>query len=380
MRVQHQVILSIGSNQGNRLEAVKQCIALIHQEIGTVIQLSRVYETAAWGFDSDAFYNCALVLHTTHSAHQVLLKALEIEQKLGRIRKNTSGYQSRVIDIDMIAFDEEIIKTETLQVPHPLMQDRKFVLLPFQDLKMNWTHPIFHKSISELMEACSDEGVCVAVANLENPLQNLFFEKTHYIAFEGNIGAGKTTLATKIAQDFGAKTLFERFAENSFLEKFYKNQERYALPLELSFLVDRYQQISEHIALVDFEKDGLVADYHVFKSLIFAKVTLEEEEYQLYKNLFEIIYKEIPKPDLYVYLLQHPDRLLENIKKRGRDYEQEISIDYLEKINNAYLSYLDSQTNLNVLIIDVTNKDFVNNQSDYLFVLNEIQQRIRDKD
>lgn len=376
MRAQHQVILSIGSNQGERLETIKQCIALIHQEIGTVIQVSRVYETAAWGFDSDAFYNCSLVLHTYYSAQEVLSKALAVEQKLGRIRQNANGYQSRVIDIDMIAFDEEIIDTETLTVPHPLMQDRKFVLLPFQDLKINWKHPVLNKTISELIETCPDEGVCVAVANLESPLQKFSFEKIHHIAFEGNIGAGKTTLATKISEDFNAKTLFERFSENSFLEKFYKNQERYALPLELSFLVDRYQQLSEDLALLDLQKDFLVADYHVFKSLIFAKVTLEEVEYQLYNNLFDIIYKEIPKPDLYVYLLQHPEQLLKNIQKRGRDYEQLISAEYLEKINSVYLDYLDSQTELNILIIDVTNRDFVNNQSDYLFILDEIQKRI----
>ena len=148
------------------------------------------------------------------------------------------------------------------------------------------------------------------------------------------------------------------------------------MPLELSFLVDRYQQIADELGTLNLKKDFLVADYHVFKSLIFAKVTLEEEEYLLYKNLFEIIYKEIPKPDLYVYLLQHPERLLENIKKRGRDYEQEISADYLEQINSAYIAYLDLQKDLNVVIIDVTNRDFVNNQSDYLFVLEEIQKRV----
>ena len=263
-----------------------------------------------------------------------------------------------------------------LTIPHPLMQNRKFVLLPFQDLKINWIHPILNKTISELLENCSDEGVCIAVADLESPLQNVSFDKMHYIAFEGNIGAGKTTLATKIAADFKANTLLERFSDNSFLAKFYKNQERYAFPLELSFLVDRYQQISEDLTSLDLQKDLLVADYHVFKSLIFANVTLEEAEYQLYKNLFDIVYKEMPKPDLYVYLLQKPEQLLENIRKRGRDYEQEISVEYLEKINNAYLDYLNSQTELNVLIIDVTNRDFVNKQSDYLFILEEIQRKI----
>ncbi|MES2240440.1 MAG: 2-amino-4-hydroxy-6-hydroxymethyldihydropteridine diphosphokinase [Bacteroidota bacterium] len=376
MKAQHQVILSIGSNQGDRLENIKQCIALIHKEMGTVISVSQVYETAAWGFDSDAFYNCALVLHTNNSAEEVLLKALAIEQKLGRIRQNANGYQSRIIDVDLIAFDEEIIETDMLTIPHPLMQDRKFVLLPFQDLEIDWTHPIFYKSISELIETCSDVGVCVAAANLESPLQNISLEKLHYIAFEGNIGAGKTTLATKFSEDFNTKTLFERFAENSFLTKFYKDQERYAFPLELSFLVDRYQQISEDLTALDLQTDFLIADYHVFKSLIFAKVTLEVDEYQLYKNLFDIIYKEIPKPDLYVYLLQNPEQLLENIRKRGRSYEQEISAEYLEKINVAYLDYMNSQTDLNILVIDMTNRDFVNNQSDYLFVLDEIQKKI----
>ena len=96
----------------------------------------------------------------------------------------------------------------------------------------------------------------------------------------------------------------------------------------------------------------------------------------MYKNLFDIIYKEIPKPDLYIYLLQSPEQLLKNIQKRARDYEKEISVDYLEKINKAYFSYLDSQTNLNILIVDVTNRDFVHNQSDYLFILEEIQKKI----
>lgn len=376
MKAQHQVILSIGSNQGDRLAAIKESVALIHEEIGTVIQVSRVYETAAWGFDSDAFYNCALILHSHFSAAEVLLKALAIEKQLGRIRNNENGYQSRIIDIDMVAFDEVIIDTETLTIPHPLMQNRKFVLLPFQDLMVNWTHPVLGKSISELVALCEDDGECIAVASIENPLQKFDFSNLHYIAFEGNVGAGKTTLVTKIAQDFKTNTLLERFSDNSFLAKFYKNQERYAFPLELSFLVDRYEQLSKDLASLDLQKDFLVADYHVFKSLIFAKVTLENDEYQLYKNLFDIIFKEIPKPDLYVYLLQHPERLLENIKKRGRDYEQEISAEYLDKINSAYLDYLNRQKDLNILVIDVTNKDFVNNQSDYLFILEEIQKKI----
>lgn len=376
MRSQHQVILSIGSNQGNRLENVKNCVALIHNKIGTVIKVSKLYETPSWGFDSDAFYNCALVLHTFSSPHKILKEALKIEKGIGRIRNDEKGYQSRIIDIDLIAFNEEVIDSEKLQVPHPLMQNRKFVLLPVQDLNLDWKHPILKKSISELIEVCRDDSNCVVVDTLENPLQNISLEQFNYVALEGNIGAGKTTLATKIAEDFNAKTVLERFADNPFLPKFYEDQNRYAFPLEMSFLADRYQQLSDDLAQFDLFKDFIVADYHIFKSLIFAKITLVDDEYRLYRNLFDIVYREMPKPDLYIYLYQNSDHLLQNIKKRGRSYEQKIPADYLDKINSGYLDYIKSQTNLNVLIIDVSDKDFVKNQDDYLFVLEEIKKKI----
>jgi deoxyguanosine kinase len=376
MKSQHQVILSIGSNQGNRLDNVKHCIELIHQKIGTVIKVSKIYETPSWGFDSDAFYNCALVLHTYSSPHKILTQALKIEKIVGRIRSEDKGYQSRIIDIDLIAFNEEIIDSEKLQIPHPLMQDRKFVLLPLQDLDLDWKHPVFKKNISELLEISSDQSVCEVAEMIENPLQSIALEQFNYVAFEGNIGAGKTTLATKIAEDFNAKTVLERFADNPFLPKFYKDQNRYAFPLEMSFLADRYQQLSDDLAQFDLFKDFLVADYHIFKSLIFAKITLAEDEYRLYRNLFDIVYREMPKPDLYIYLYQNSERLLQNIKKRGRSYEQKIPADYLDKINTGYLEYIKSQTELNVLIIDVSDKDFVKNQEDYLFVLEEIRNKI----
>jgi 2-amino-4-hydroxy-6-hydroxymethyldihydropteridine diphosphokinase len=376
MKSQHQVILSIGSNQGNRLENIEHCLQLIHQEVGTVIKVSRLYETPSWGFDSDAFYNCALVIHTFNSANKILAQVLKIEKRLGRIRNEELGYQSRSIDIDLIAFDSAIIETEKLQIPHPLMQNRKFVLLPIQDLNLDWKHPILKKTISELIEISPDQSVCVVVQDLENPLQSIALEQFNYVAFEGNIGAGKTTLARKIAEDFNAKTVLERFADNPFLPKFYKDQNRYAFPLEMSFLADRYQQLSDDLAQFDLFKDFLVADYHIFKSLIFAKITLAEDEYRLYRNLFDIIYREMPKPDLYVYLYQNSERLLQNIKKRGRSYEQKIPAEYLDKINNGYLDYIKSQTELNVLIIDVSNRDFVKNQADYLYILDQIQQKI----
>ena len=376
MKSQHQVVLSIGSNQGNRLENIQNCISLIHQEVGTVIRVSKLYETPAWGFESDAFYNCALLLHTASSAQKILNQVLKVEKQLGRIRLNQDGYQSRIIDVDVIVFDDEIIESEKLQIPHPLMQNRNFVLLPVQDLKLDWKHPVLQKTILELIAVSPDDSVCTVVQDLKCPLSEIPLEKFNYIAFEGNIGAGKTTLVHKIAEDFNAKTVLERFADNPFLPKFYKDQNRYAFPLEMSFLADRYQQLSDDLAQFDLFKDFIVADYHIFKSLIFAKITLQEDEYRLYRNLFDIIYKEMPKPDLYIYLYQNTERLLQNIKKRGRNYEQNIEAEYLDKINNGYLEYIKSQTDLNVLIIDASDRDFVKKQEDYLYVLDKIQKKL----
>ena len=376
MNQQHQVILSLGSNQGNRLENMEYAIALLHREVGTVVAVSSLYESDSWGFDSDSFYNCILVLHTNTSAVKLLKNILKAEKKLGRIRTDSTLYQPRIIDIDIVSFGDEVLETPTLQVPHKHLQDRLFVLLPMAEVVSDWMHPIFKKSIVELITDCTDTGACKKIASLTAPLSKIKLENFNYIAVEGNIGAGKTTLVSKIAEDFNAKTVLERFADNPFLPKFYKDQNRYAFPLEMSFLADRYQQISDDLAQFDLFKDFIVADYHIFKSLIFAKVTLAEDEYRLYKTLFDIIYKEMPKPDLYIYLYQNTDRLLQNIKRRGRSYEQEIPASYLEKINNGYLDYIKTQKDLNVLIIDVSERDFVKNQEDYIFVLNEIQNKL----
>jgi 2-amino-4-hydroxy-6-hydroxymethyldihydropteridine diphosphokinase len=379
MKSQHQVVLSIGSNHGNRLENIESCLQLIHHQVATVVKVSKVYESPSWGFESDPFYNIAVVVHTYDSADNILNKVLAIESQMGRVRYENSGYQSRSIDIDIIAFDNEIINTSHLKVPHPLMQERIFVLKPMLDLNLEWIHPILNQTVAELLSITEDKSECIAIQNIESPLQSIALERFNYVAFEGNIGAGKTTLATKIAEDFNAKSVLERFADNPFLPKFYKDQNRYAFPLEMSFLADRYKQLSDDLSQFDLFKDFVVADYHIFKSLIFAKITLAEDEYRLYSNLFHIIYKEMPKPDLYVYLYQNSDRLLQNIKKRGRSYEQEIEADYLDKINTGYLDYIKSQTDLNILIIDVSDRDFVKNHEDYLFILSEIQNKIDSK-
>ena len=376
MEEQNKIVLSIGSNQGDRKSLIQQAIDAINREVATVISVSKLYESPSWGFESEPFYNCAILVHTSRPVSKILNKILKIEKKLGRVRTDENGYKARPIDIDIISCNDERIETYSLHIPHPQMQNRLFVLLPMNDLDTDFVHPVLNQNIQELIANCPDKGECKAIDSLENPFKKTQINNYNFIAIEGNIGAGKTTLAHKIADDFNAKKILERFADNPFLPKFYKDQARYAFPLEMSFLADRYQQISDDLAQLDLFKDFIVADYHIFKSLIFAKVTVTEDEFRLYRKLFEIIYKEIPKPDLYIYLYQNTERLLQNIKKRGRSYEQEIPADYLEKINQGYFDFIKTHPDLNILVLDVSDRDFVKNQSDYIFILEEIEKAL----
>ncbi len=187
----------------------------------------------------------------------------------------------------------------------------------------------------------------------------------NYIVIEGNIGAGKTTLSKMIAKDYNAKLILEQFADNPFLPKFYKEPDKYSFQLELSFLAERYQQLNQELTSRDLFRPFTVADYYFMKSLIFASATLKEDEYNLYRQIFNIIYKSIPKPDLYVYLHVDVKKLKKNISARGRDYEKEISEEYLARVQEGYFDFFRQQNDIKYLIIDTNSFDFVDNQSDY---------------
>ena len=186
-----------------------------------------------------------------------------------------------------------------------------------------------------------------------------------FVVIEGNIGAGKTSLATKISEDYQAKLILERFADNPFLPKFYKDQERYAFPVEMSFLADRYNQLKKDLQSKELFTSFTIADYYFMKSLIFSRNTLAKDEYSLYSQIFHIIYQSFPKPDLYVYLHADPEQLLQNILKRGRSYESEIDHDYLQSIQDSYFSFFHQQPDLRILIVDVGTCDFVHQEDDY---------------
>ena len=366
--------ISIGSNIGDRLQNLQNAIDLIHLEISIISSISPIYKTKAVGFNGDDFYNICISFFSNDDPNNLLQSLLNIEGKLGRTRNNKNVYESRTIDLDIILIEDQIINNNLLTVPHPSMHLREFVLAPLNDIDPNINHPILNKNSNELLKSCESGDVKKLREILTNPKDQFDISKFKYIAIEGNIGAGKTSLAKKISIDFNSKLILERFADNPFLPKFYEDPDRYAFTLEMSFLAERYQQITDDLSQLNIFNDSIVSDYDIFKSLIFSKITLSEDEFALYRKLFFSMYKDILKPDLYIYLNQNIDRLKENIKKRGRDYEQNIDSKYLKSINSGYLDFHKTQTDLNIKIIDINNMDFVNNRIDYLSILKSICQ------
>ncbi len=194
----------------------------------------------------------------------------------------------------------------------------------------------------------------------------------NYVVIEGNIGAGKTTLAGKISDQFNGHLILEHFADNPFLPKFYSNPDKYSFPLELSFLASRYKQLKEELVPQDLFRSFTVADYYFMKSLVFASSTLTGDEYNLYRQIFYIIYGTLPRPDIYVYLHLNPGRLLENIRKRGRDYEKSIDLEYLQKIQESYFAFFRQNPENKYLVIDINELDFVENNADYKKIIDII--------
>lgn len=194
-------------------------------------------------------------------------------------------------------------------------------------------------------------------------------EKYPYIVIEGNIGSGKTSLVKMLTEEFSARPIYEEFSENPFLPKFYTEPEKHAFPLELSFLAERYHQLKKELNTRDLFHENIISDYYFIKSLIFAEITLPVDEFDLYKKLFLIIHQKLPQPDLLIYLYADVNRLQKNISKRGRHYETSITDDYLRKIHKGYFNFLSQQNSFPVVILNLTNIDFVEQKEDFRKIL-----------
>ena len=195
-----------------------------------------------------------------------------------------------------------------------------------------------------------------------------------YVVIEGNIGSGKTTLTNLLAEKWNTRLMLEEFKDNPFLPKFYKNPKQHGFALELSFLAERYHQKRDELNRTDLFKPGIICDYSFAKSLVFARINLDPDEFELYQNLFNIIHGRLAKPDLLLFLYCDPEKSLRQIKKRGRSYEQEISTDYLASINKGYLEFFRQQTETRIIVLNTNELDFVQSDEDLTKIIKVIEQ------
>ena len=365
--------ISIGSNIGDRFENIQSSLDLIHSRIASFTAISSVYESESIGFKGNDFYNICASFFSDKSPHLVMQQLLEVEKTLGRNRSDETKYISRIIDIDIILIEDLVIDSEVLKVPHIEMCNRRFVMEPLIEIDPNLIHPVRKISLKEICGKLNqNQKNQKKDLALNNPGNLLSIRNYNYIAIEGNIGSGKTSLSKQISADFNTKLMLERYIDNPFLAKFYESPRDFAFKLEMSFLADRYQQTNEDLSQLNFFNKNIISDYDIHKSLIFSKINLNSDEFNLYRKLFYSLYKSIVKPDLIIFLNQTIENLKVNIKKRGRDYESSISEEYLKSINKSYSDFFKTRPDLNVKFIDVSEIDFVKNRLDYLSIINQI--------
>jgi len=360
----HQAFISLGSNLGNRLELLQRALILIDKQPIKIKSLSSIYETPAWGFNSSPFYNACALIETTLSPEELLPVFFQIEEKLGRFRELSNGYSARQIDLDLLFYEDHVISSKNLTIPHSRMHLRNFVMIPFVEIAPQWEHPLLKKTILELLKQSTDKDVLkkFPFQKWSPPIFNTF----SHIVIEGNIGVGKTTLAQKIAIDYKLPFLQENFDKNPYLEKFYKDPLRHSLAVERFFLKDRIEQSN---GFWKQNKGSSISDYNIQKSLIFARQNLNDKDFNEYKIYFDQFYASQNLPDLMVYLHTDIKILQTRIRKRGRSFEQHIKNEYLEKIERGYQKFI--QSNLSYPVVSIPTKDlnFETNKADYQTLL-----------
>ena len=370
------VYLSLGSNLGDKINNLQTTINLIDSKVGDVLLISSVYQTKAEGFVGEDFLNCCVSLRTSMEPKILIKELINIESQNGRLRSNRNIYESRSIDIDILFYEDKIINQHNLTIPHPRMNERDFVIKPLLDIAKSKIHPVLNRTISEIDLDLGDTEIIKINDDLVLPVIEKL-KSIKNIVIEGNIGVGKTCLSEKLSKDLNKELVLEGYMDNPFLEKYYENPDRYALNVELTFLTDRCRQLSDFNNQISLFSSGLVSDYDIFKSLVFAGISLKEIEYNLFRKIFTYMTKDLFKSNLIIYLLQSTEQLLENIKKRGRGFEKKIDKKYLDKINQGYLNYLKNNSDLNIIYVDVSDLDFVESKTDYFELLYRVKKKLR---
>ena len=354
------IYLSIGSNLGNRLKFLQLAVGLISYRISKVTNVSRIYETPAMGFKGNPFYNICVKMNTDLQPKSLLEKLLEIEKYLGRVRSSDSKPKSRKVDIDIIYFKELIINDKALFVPHKNMHERNFVLYPLLDICSDFKDPRNGKSIQTLLDNSKDSFIPKKV---EEKVYVPEIKKV--IAVEGLIGIGKTEFSRKLSAALFGELVLEEFDE-ILLEKFYANPTKRAFETEKSFLELRVEQHKEYKTRKKYPQ---IFDYLAHKSLIFARKTMTKSEFSKFQRDFNHCSSFFIKPEVVILLDQEMNYILDKIKRRGRKFEKQIDREYLDLIQSEYNDWK-TKTKFTICNLDLYDRDFKNNHSVFLNILN----------
>ncbi len=348
--------LLLGSNVGDREEWLRAGRQGIAQRIGEISKVSDIFETAAWGATGQAaFLNQAVRVRVAEDADpQAILSSIHaIEAEAGRERREK--WEARTLDIDVLLLGEVEYAADNLRIPHPELPNRRFALTPLAQIAPHVHHPLYRsnvrtQTILDLLQVCADPLPVTIYKEVAASLPT-----RNYTAIEGVIGAGKTTLATRLAARSGTEPTLEEFSDNPFLPRFYADPERYALPAELHFLADRHRQLKRAMRMPG---TGLTSDYTFHKCLLFAEVTLSAEDFRLFERIYALAEPQIPRPSRIIYLHADVPRLQARIRARGRSYEQSIPDDYLFRLTKAYERWL-STVDCPVIWVDTARVNYL---------------------
>lgn len=346
----------MGSNQGNRFAQLQNAVFALDVFAEGEVTCSPVYLSPSWGFDGPDFLNAVVSFETALPPREVLRHLQEIETAMGKPVRQGDTYGSRPIDLDIIFYGNEELRGPDLNIPHPHYTQRRFVLVPLADLAPGFTDPQTGRTVSESLSTTTDRSI---LRPFPFPLRSRpadLLREMKGICIEGNIGVGKTTLSEKLSGLLGAPLVLERFGKNPFLPSYYREPERFAFPVEMFFLYDRIQHWKEVARELG---PFYVADYHLQKSQVFARNSLNDNEYRLFEDYFRLFSEQVAAPQLLIYLDASEEMLLKQIEKRGREYEKSIPRDYLESLRLTYEQMLPMMKSEILLKLDRSEMDWV---------------------
>jgi deoxyguanosine kinase len=365
--------LALGSNLGDREVFIQKALDALRNIATGPIRKSKVYETPPLGPGAQGKYlNLCVRFPTRLSARELLDYCRETESRVGRQARGR--WAAREIDLDILAYGNDIVHEENLVIPHPHILDRQFVLVPLADLDPDFTLTGFTETVSRQLERCIEVQGRQDIAEYRPrpSLGRSLPDRVRYLAVEGVIGVGKSTLVKALGERLGCMELYEEFENNPFLSDFYKDKTRYAFQTQVFFFLSRYRQIQELFQQQDLFRPQIVSDYMFAKDKVFATLNLDENELALYYKFAGLLERELVRPDYVVYLQADTRTLMQRIRLRDRAYERTIEEPYIEALNRAYNTYFHYYAASPLLVVNTNNIDFVKNPEDLDMLIDRI--------